>query len=635
MHFFVLLRWIFGSSRRRFAAAAVCLSVFLIIPYSREALVVPLQVKLSNATPTEQSVDPFPSDYACQHRISSQVINDPYPNYDSEEWKSTSKGSYQPCIGPQGRLLSRKDEDMMMSGFRWNTSDFPTPIFGSYESWNLNNSLCADRYSRYGAYGYLKGNKSTQIQDWQGKFGSNEAAEIDWEKVNWANLQNECLKRNIVRYRTPRSEKKIFALYKSLDSDLQPREPLNETSKTQPRTAVILRSWIGMKYTENDLYHIRSMIVELSLYSGAEYELILLIDCQGEELPKEADDAAWKKFHEKHLPQELRSLAVWFNADMLNDWYPGIDVHVAILQYFQPTQIFSRLHPQYDYIWQFEMDSRYTGHMYDLLHKATEFAKQQPRKYLWERNSHFYIPAVHGTWEEFMKKVDKGMPGHDNSSVWGPRPAEGIDIQGQAILPPVPHPKDEPGSWGVGEEADLITWLPHFNPVDTDWPFRDRVFNFPQDQETPRWAAVVAMSRVSARLLGLLHKDKVDSGVGLASEMSPISWALYYGLKAVQIPQPVYHNAKWDPEELNRHANPGEPGKVNAGHDSIWSWGKHDNIIYNTTFMFNSEFAERIYRAWFGFDGAKEWEKTNPRLCLPPIFLHPVKNLESVKTKGA
>lgn len=73
-------------------------------------------------SPAEQPVDPFPSDYAGQPRISSQVINDPYPHYDSVEWKSTSNGSYQPCIGPQGRLLSRKDEDMMMSGFHWNTS---------------------------------------------------------------------------------------------------------------------------------------------------------------------------------------------------------------------------------------------------------------------------------------------------------------------------------------------------------------------------------------------------------------------------------------------------------------------------------------------------------------------------------
>lgn len=194
----------------------------------------------------------------------------------------------------------------------------------------MNNSLCADRYSRYGAYGYLQGNETTRLHNWNGTFGSNEAAEIDWEQVDWAHLQHECLQRNSVRYRTQPSERKISALYKSLDSDVQSREPLNKTDKAQPRTAVILRSWIGMKYTENDLYHIRSMMMELSLYSGAEYELILLIDCQGEKLPKETDHAAWEAFNKKHLPQELRNLAVWFNAEMLNDWYPGIDVHVYV-----------------------------------------------------------------------------------------------------------------------------------------------------------------------------------------------------------------------------------------------------------------------------------------------------------------
>lgn len=43
---FLVLRRVFGSSRRRFAIA-LCLVVFFIVLYSREALVVPLRVKLS------------------------------------------------------------------------------------------------------------------------------------------------------------------------------------------------------------------------------------------------------------------------------------------------------------------------------------------------------------------------------------------------------------------------------------------------------------------------------------------------------------------------------------------------------------------------------------------------------------
>lgn len=153
---------------------------------------------------------------------------------------------------------------------------------------------------------------------------------MNWEQVDWASLQSECVQRNSIRY-GELFDRKITALYKSLDSHVETRESLNGSRvSAQPRTAVILRSWLGMKYTENDLYHIRSMVMELSLYSGAEYELILLIDCQGEKLPKETDTAAWKAFEQKHLPSELRGLAVWFNEEMLNDWYPEIDIHVYV-----------------------------------------------------------------------------------------------------------------------------------------------------------------------------------------------------------------------------------------------------------------------------------------------------------------
>lgn len=72
-------------------------------------------------------------------------------------------------------------------------------------------------------------------------------------------------------------------------------------------------------------------------------------------------------------------------------------------------QIFSRVNPQYDFFWQFEMDSRYTGHFYNFLEQAADFARQQPRKNLWERNSYFYIPAVHGSWDNFIDQVDQSM----------------------------------------------------------------------------------------------------------------------------------------------------------------------------------------------------------------------------------
>jgi hypothetical protein len=140
-----------------------------------------------------------------------------------------------------------------------------------------------------------------------------------------------------------------------------------------------------------------------------------------------------------------------------------------------------------------------------------------------------------------------------------------------------------------------------------------------------------------------MHADKAEKGMGLASEMSPTSWALYYGLKAVQVPQPIYHAHDTNPVELNRRANSGKPGKISAGWNSIWSWNQHNDILMKMSYMFGSEFPEKIYRAWLGYDDsekvsgfvdpltflvifANKHGKDGHRLCLPPMFLHPVKN---------
>ncbi|KAJ5815764.1 hypothetical protein N7474_007541 [Penicillium riverlandense] len=567
----------------------------------------------------------FPIEFAGQYPHGlRRVINNPYPDYNSASWNSTWRGSHRACLGPHGRLLDRHDADTMMSGYHWNASDFPAPIFGSYESWGLDRDLCADSVSRYGAYGY----KHRTDNGWPGSYGTNHAAELEWDDVNWANLQHDCLLRNGDRFRTTRPrEKQIWTLHKRWDTTVHDELDLSDPEPgIQPRTAVIMRTWLSKRYMEDDLHYIRAMIMELALHSGGEYDVVVLVDCKGAELPNPMDTVAMDKFKAEHLPRELRELALFFNTKILKEWYPEIEAHDAVLQYFQPVQLFSRLHPQYEYVWQFEMDARYTGHFYRLVTQATDFARRQPRKHLWERNSYFYIPAIHGTWEEFAAKVDRDMVRRD--SIWGPQPAEGIDLGGHSPVPPVASPDDDESAWGVGEEADLITWLPHFDPAGVNWPWGQKIYHFQQQKHTPRRATIVAMSRLSNRLLRVMHKDQAYKGLGLASEMTPISWAMYYGLKAVQVPQPVYHERAWDAAELDRRANSGEPGEINGDLNSIWGCDSCHDILLYTSFMFRSYFAERLYRAWLGYDGAEEWEKTNRPLCLPPIFIHPVKNTE-------
>jgi hypothetical protein len=199
------------------------------------------------------------------------------------------------------------------------------------------------------------------------------------------------------------------------------------------------------------------------------------------------------------------------------------------------VQIFSQRYPEFDYVWQLEMDSRNTGHAYHFFDKAVEFAKRQPRKYLWERNAYFYTPEAHGTWEEFMDMVDNIMPGRP--SVWGPLPADEVKPVGPK--PPVASPEIDDYEWGVGEEAEFITFLPIFDPQNTLWTFPDKIWNFQQGLDTPRRSAVITMSRSSRRLLNVMHEAQARSGLGLVSEMTAPSWSLHHGLKAVYVPHPM------------------------------------------------------------------------------------------------
>lgn len=149
--------------------------------------------------------------------------------------------------------------------------------------------------------------------------------------MNWASLQQNCLQRNADRYRTADpQEKTIWTLDKQFEKKIPSRPNRLLEPGVQPRNAVILRSWLGMKYTANDLHHIRPMVMELSLYSGGEYEVILFVDCQGKTLPGPRDTVAMESFKKRHLPAELREMAVVFNEKMLADWYPGIDTHVYV-----------------------------------------------------------------------------------------------------------------------------------------------------------------------------------------------------------------------------------------------------------------------------------------------------------------
>jgi hypothetical protein len=214
--------------------------------------------------------------------------------------------------------------------------------------------------------------------------------------------------------------------------------------------------------------------------------------------------------------------------------------------------------------------------------------------------------------------VHDSLADRPEKTVWGPPSGTGILSLGPD--PPVPHPNDDNYTWGVGEEADFITFLPIFNPQATSWTFPDEIWNFEQGNDTPRRAAVITMGRYSKRLLNLIHDSLAGEGLGLVSEMTGASWAFHHGLKAVHIPHPIYADGEWTPEELARIYNPGEPENINGGEDSIWNFDHlYDHIMYRLSYMFTTHTAEDLYRRWLGYRTAEG--KGGKEVFDSPLFL--------------
>ncbi|KAJ5583987.1 uncharacterized protein N7459_003787 [Penicillium hispanicum] len=582
------------------------------------------------------------------------VIYDPYPDYNSPEWQKSWKGKFQACEGPHGRALSRKDSEDMMSVFPGNQEDFPRPKVGGYDAMGLDGEVCTDRYSRYAAYGYGENHQNVR--------GVFIPPPRDWESVNWATLQAKCYSRNSDRYALGRDNlDSVLALpsrfpFAAWDeqTDVYKRSGAESAAadhapRHHPRSAMLIRVWHQMEWTPNLIHYVRSVIMELSLHSGGEYEVFILVDVK-DDIPIHNNDGTAEKIKKLFIPAEFHDISILFNNMVLQSWYPDVEEHEAKFQHFQAIQIFSELYPQFEYYWQIEVDARFTGHTYHFLDKAIEFAKQQPRKYLWERNAYHYVREAHGPWETFMQMVDESMVGLP--SVWGPVAKEGVTPIGPK--PPVDSPTKDNYSWGVGEEADMITFLPVFDPTNTDWTFPNMLWNL-DPMDTPRRTSVITMSRASRRLLHEIHKAQVHQGWGVVSEMTLSTFALWHGLKAVHVPHPVHVDGQWTPKELARIMNPGEPEKINGGPDSFWNYNEHalDHIVYRTSFMYSAQTAEDLFRRWMGYEvDPNEFTNDQPhqdiygrnwfdsgdlredlfgRLCYPSLFLHPIKNVELEK----
>ena len=501
----------------------------------------------------------------------SHAPYNPYPNYNSKAWLA-QMGSvpYVACEGPRGTILGQDNEDLVWA-YKGVPVDFPPPDVGSYDAVGLDGDVCFDRFSRLGSYGM----DVSQVADPSSNAATRNPGFMS--RVNWGELQNKCLDKNAGRYKTGRAPEmrpgtelpfqsaadKAWLEGRRVDAEKNDKDT-RAPARTflQSRTAILVRTWDNYEYQENDLLAIRSLITEASLLSGGEYQVFLFInvkrpDDRDSELPIWDNEDAYQYILEK-LPEEFRSIAILWNEDVCRQWYASVGEHSVYFQQFMPVQWFSLTHPEFNYIWNWEMDARYIGQHYHFLEQVRNFSRKQPRKYLWERNSRYYFPQAHGSYANFTtatNEIAERSP-HINP-VWGPQPwtPEQIPLGPE---PPRSEAKDK-FEWGVGEEADFITLLPLWDPRETWWAYHDKLWGYSNEHATsqdrqfpriPRRVFINTLVRFSAKLLHAMHLEN-SAGRSMASEMWPGSVALQHGFKAVYAPHPIWMSHQWPKDYLD------------------------------------------------------------------------------------
>ncbi|KAG5301142.1 hypothetical protein I7I48_01055 [Histoplasma ohiense] len=558
-----------------------------------------------------------------EHYNNSEVVDDPrfeaksapyipkiyrpYPNYESLLWKSSHRGRFNPCEGPRGKPISKNLDDQV--GVYLGDLGFPEPMFGSHEAVGFNGDVFFDRYTRYGAYGY--GENDSFVKNWK------KPAKVQWDKVNWGKLQEQCSLKNADR----------FSADLSLLADL-PQDSPRRQIEPEARTAVLIRTYVGKTYSDNDMQTIRSLVSELALQSGGEYSVILLLHVKDEEIEIEKDEV-YQQVVEENVPKEFWDMTVLWNIPTVSKRYPRLvkmkltDVHRS---QWLSVQHFALTHPQYKFIWNWELDSRFTGHHYEFTNKLAIFARSQPRRGLWERNARFYIPALHGSYDHAFRTFVQRF---ENEAVWGAVPIDHPHPRPIGPSPPVGSPdKDADYKWGVGEDADYIGFLPIFHPIGTEWVIRNEIYGY-LGQATPRRASLITHSRLSRRLLLAMDRENMF-GRHMSSELLPVSTALLHGFKAVAAPHPIYSDKDLPAKSADRWFNPGINGRSGSSQDSPFGW-KRESRFLDLSWYYRANLAGRLYWNFLGWrkdwTGGRVYEFIHGRVILPSILFHPIKDV--------
>ncbi|KAK5074013.1 hypothetical protein LTR64_006846 [Lithohypha guttulata] len=613
--------------------------------------------------------------------VPDSIEFDPYPKYTTEEYVA-EWGDKVDCFLDERNTV----QIPRVRIYEAIPQGFPDNVMGSADLLGMRNDICYDRFGRWGPYGlgYSLNKGGSGAQQGGDRDGADLVwqahPEVDFRKVNWASVQQRCNAANAHRFKElPEPKLERFrsmqpgALTKRvrLDDDVPAHVAKPRTGRSRiSRTAVVIRTWADYRYTPEDLIYLRSLIAELNVLSGGKYTVHFLIHVKDDNAQIWSDDEVYEKYLRESLPEEFRGMGtLWTERQMFlvyggleESWVRGLPVHGVYRSTFMPMQYFAYQHPEYEQFWHWEMDIRSTNHWYHLFESVSNWAKKQPRKYLWERNARFYIPAEHGSYDDFSHMVriqtDQGTnsannvwsglraggrePGTESQKISGDRPVWGperpldddVSMPGIDAEPPTAFEKDK-YTWGVDEDADLITFNPLFDPDGTSWLLADDTtgYNITRGRP-PRRAAIITASRLSRKLLMAMHRELSHNRHSMFSEMWPASCALHHGLKAVYVPHPEFIDRRWPTSYLEKTFNGGRNGASGGARTSVF--GDREHNFRGTTWYYNAGFSEVLWHRWLGMkihnDGGEVFEAENEgRMCLPGMLLHPIKRVELVQ----
>ncbi|KAK8255802.1 hypothetical protein IWZ00DRAFT_522079 [Phyllosticta capitalensis] len=621
------------------------------------------------------------------HGLPSMQVFSPYPAYGSAEYVKEYGAEVKTCYLDE-KTKQRVPQVRVYPGV---VRGSPENVMGSYEIFGLRDDICFERFGRLGPYGWgyskkhggsgagLEGDREGAEQVWQ------DDEQVDFREIRWAQVQQRCIDINKHRFNPRPKEveqaKNHFYFHGLQEEEKKEEEPeapklkardADAAKKTLPRTAVIIRTWNDYHYDDEDLFCLRSLVTELALNSGGEYEVHFLIHVKDNDLPIWSDEETYLRVLDESLPEEFRGMGTLWTERQMSLVYGGLaesnyrdlPVYGVYRSTYLPMQHFAHMHPEYDFFWHWEMDARYTGHWYHLFDKVSAWAREQPRKGLWERNARFYVPTEHGSWEDFkhmvrvqtehgtasksnlwneMAKNDPNVPDDVKADsapradrpIWGPEHPEDDEIDSENDpLPPWTYIEDK-FRWGVGEEADFITFNPLFDPDRTNWILAGDVTGYNTTSKLPpRRTAIITASRLSRRLLMQMHRDTSRRRRTMFSEMWPGTTALHHGLKAVYAPHPVFIDRRWPTDFLAATMNGGRNGASGGSRLSVFSDERQHNFK-GQTWYYNAGFAPNVWRRWLGYvvdnDGGQHEEVWGEgRMCLRAALLHPVKDVELI-----